>query len=241
MSDLPLSVLVVDDQEDVVDVIRRALVQSGHSVTAAHSGEEGLDLASVESFDVIVLDVMLPGMSGFDVARELRDRGVTTPILMLTARDEEDDVIRGLRQGADGYLPKPFRIGELEARLLALKRRVGMEKNTVLRYEDLELDRVKREVRRDGRDVNLTNIEFKLLETLMLKPGRVFSKDELLRMVWGLTFDPGTGVLNVHLGNLRGKVEAEGAPRLIETVRGRGYRLGPEAEDDAGTETGAET
>ncbi len=228
MSDLPLSILVVEDQEDVVDVIRRGLEQAGHAVTAASSGEEGLERASIDSFDVIVLDVMLPGISGFDVAGHLRDRGVTTPILMLTARDEEDDVIQGLRQGADGYLPKPFRIGELEARLLALKRRVGMEKNTVLRYDDLELDRVKREVRRDGREVNLTNIEFKLLETLLLKPGRVFSKDELLRMVWGLTFDPGTGVLNVHLGNLRGKVEAEGASRLIETVRGRGYRLGPD-------------
>jgi len=228
MSDLPLEILVVDDQDDVVEVIRRGLVQAGHTVTAALSGEEGLERASVDSFDVIVLDVMLPGMSGFDVARELRDRGVTTPILMLTARDDEDDVIQGLKQGADGYLPKPFRIGELEARLLALKRRVGMEKNTVLRFEDLELDRVKREVRRDGRDVNLTNIEFKLLETLLLKPGRVFSKDELLRMVWGLTFDPGTGVLNVHLGNLRAKVESDGGSRLIETVRGRGYRLGPD-------------
>lgn len=233
MSDLPLTVLVVEDQEDVVEVIRRGLVQAGHAVTAALSGEEGLERASIDSFDVIVLDVMLPGMSGFDVAQELRDRGVTTPILMLTARDDEDDVIRGLRQGADGYLPKPFRIGELEARLLALKRRVGMEKNTVLRFDDLELDRVKREVRRDGRDVNLTNIEFKLLETLMLKPGRVFSKDELLRMVWGLTFDPGTGVLNVHLGNLRGKVEAEGGTRLIETVRGQGYRLGPDGGADS--------
>lgn len=233
MSDLPLTILVVDDQEDVVEVIRRGLVEAGHTVVAAPSGEEGLERASIDSFDVIVLDVILPGMSGFDVARALRDRGVTTPILMLTARDDEDDVIEGLQQGADGYLPKPFRIGELEARLRALKRRVGMEQNTVLRYEDVELDRVKREVRRGGRDVNLTNIEFKLLETLMLKPGRVFSKEELLRMVWGLTFDPGTGVLNVHLGNLRGKVEADGGSRIIETARGRGYRLGPDRGADS--------
>jgi len=226
MSDLPLSILVVDDQESVVDVIRHGLTQMGHAVTSAFTGEDGLEKASVDSFDVIVLDVMLPGMNGFEVASALRDRGVTTPILMLTARDEEDDVIHGLRQGADGYLPKPFRIGELEARLVALKRRVGMEKNTVLRVGDLELDRVKREVRRASVEVNLTNIEFKLLETLMLKPGRVFSKDELLRMVWGLTFDPGTGVLNVHLGNLRGKIEADGGSRMVETVRGRGYRIG---------------
>ena len=223
MTDLPLDILVVDDQPDVVDVIRSGLEQAGHTVHSALSGEEGLARASTESFDAIVLDVMLPGMDGFEVARELRDRGVTTPILMLTAKDEEPDVVEGLSHGADAYLPKPFRIGELEAHLMALKRRVGMEARTVLSLHDVELDRVKREVRRSGRDISLTNIEFKLLETLMLRPDRIFSKEELLHMVWGLTFDPGTGVLNVHLGNLRGKLERDGEPRLIQTVRGRGY------------------
>ncbi|HSM03161.1 MAG TPA: response regulator transcription factor [Longimicrobiales bacterium] len=223
MAELPLDILVVDDQPDVVDVIRSGLQQAGHTVHSALSGEEGLARASTESFDAIVLDVMLPGMNGFEVARELRDRGVTTPILMLTAKDEEPDVVEGLSHGADAYLPKPFRIGELEAHLMALKRRVGMEARTVLRLHDVELDRVKREVRRGGREISLTNIEFKLLETLMLRPDRIFSKEELLHMVWGLTFDPGTGVLNVHLGNLRGKLEREGEPRLIQTVRGRGY------------------
>jgi DNA-binding response OmpR family regulator len=231
MTDLPLDILVVDDQPDVVDVIRTGLEQAGHTVHSAMSGEEGLARASTESFDAIVLDVMLPGMNGFDVARELRDRGVTTPILMLTARDQEPDVVEGLSHGADAYLPKPFRIGELEAHLMALKRRVGMESMTVLRLYDVELDRVKREVRRAGRDISLTNIEFKLLETLMLRPDRIFSKEELLHMVWGLTFDPGTGVLNVHLGNLRGKLEREGEPRLIQTVRGRGYCIVEELED----------
>jgi two-component system response regulator MprA len=231
VSDLPLDILVVDDQPDVVEVIRSGLELTGHTVHSAMSGEEGLARASTESFDVIVLDVMLPGMNGFDVARELRDRGVTTPILMLTARDEEPDVVEGLSHGADAYLPKPFRIGELEAHLMALKRRVGMEAKTVLRLHDVELDRVKREVRRGGRDISLTNIEFKLLETLMLRPDRIFSKEELLHMVWGLTFDPGTGVLNVHLGNLRGKLEREGEPRLIQTVRGRGYCIVPELEE----------
>lgn len=231
MTELPLDILVVDDQPDVVDVIRTGLEQAGHTVHSAMSGEEGLARASTESFDAIVLDVMLPGMNGFDVARELRDRGVTTPILMLTARDEEPDVVEGLSHGADAYLPKPFRIGELEAHLMALKRRVGMESMTVLRLHDVELDRVKREVRRGGRDISLTNIEFKLLETLMLRPDRIFSKEELLHMVWGLTFDPGTGVLNVHLGNLRGKLEREGEPRLIQTVRGRGYCIVEELED----------
>jgi DNA-binding response OmpR family regulator len=231
MAELPLDILVVDDQPDVVEVIRSGLQQAGHTVHSAMSGEEGLARASTESFDAIVLDVMLPGMNGFDVARELRDRGVTTPILMLTARDQEPDVVEGLSHGADAYLPKPFRIGELEAHLMALKRRVGMESRTVLRLHDVELDRVKREVRRSGRDISLTNIEFKLLETLMLRPDRIFSKEELLHMVWGLTFDPGTGVLNVHLGNLRGKLEREGEPRLIQTVRGRGYCMAEEQED----------
>ncbi len=222
---LPLDILVVDDQPEVVQVIRRGLEQEGHRVDHAHSGEEGLAKAMVGSYDVVILDVMLPGMNGFEVARKLRDGGITTPILMLTQRDTERDVIQGLEQGADAYLPKPFRLGELRAHLRALKRRVGMESNTVLRFEDVELDRVRREVRRAGADVPLTNIEFKLLETLMLRPGRTFSKEELLRMVWGLTFDPGTGVLNVHLGNLRGKLEERGEDRIIQTVRGKGYCL----------------
>lgn len=228
---MPLDILVVDDQPDVVEVIRRGLEDAGHRVRSALSGEEGLEIATAGSFDVIVLDVMLPGIDGFEVARQLRDRGVTTPILMLTARDRETDVVQGLTEGADAYLAKPFRIGELEAHLRALKRRVGMETRTVLRLHDLELDRVKREVRRGGREIPLTNIEFKLLETLMLRPDRVFSKEELLHMVWGLTFDPGTGVLNVHLGNLRGKLERDDQPRLIQTVRGRGYCMVGESGD----------
>jgi two-component system response regulator MprA len=222
---LPLDILVVDDQPEVVQVIRRGLEAEGHRVDYAHTGEAGLEKIAVGSYDVVILDVMLPGMSGFDVARRMRDQGITIPILMLTQRDTERDVIQGLEQGADAYLPKPFRLGELRAHLRALKRRVGMEANTVLRFEDVELDRVRREVRRGGRDVPLTNIEFKLLETLMLRPGRTFTKEELLRMVWGLTFDPGTGVLNVHLGNLRGKIEGRGATRIIQTVRGKGYCL----------------
>ncbi|MDT8340352.1 MAG: response regulator transcription factor [Longimicrobiales bacterium] len=227
MSDLPLDILVVDDQPDVVDVIRQGLEQAGHRVTAAATGEEGLEQALLGSHDVIVLDVILPGMDGFEVARQIRDRGVTTPILMLTSRDQERDVVEGLSRGADAYLPKPFRVGELEAHLRALKRRVGMESLTVLRIDDLRLDRVKREVRRGGDVIPLTNIEFKLLETLLLRPDRVFSKEELLHLVWGLTFDPGTGVLNVHLGNLRAKLEADGRSRLIHTIRGRGYSLTP--------------
>jgi two-component system response regulator MprA len=222
---LPLDILVVDDQPEVVQVIRRGLEAEGHRVDYALTGEAGLEKIAVGSYDVVILDVMLPGMSGFDVARRMRDQGITTPILMLTQRDTERDVIQGLELGADAYLPKPFRLGELRAHLRALKRRVGMEANTVLRFEDVELDRVRREVRRGGRDVPLTNIEFKLLETLMLRPGRTFTKEELLRMVWGLTFDPGTGVLNVHLGNLRGKIEGRGSSRIIQTVRGKGYCL----------------
>lgn len=226
----PLEILVVDDQPEVVDVIRHGLERDGHTVTSAGTGERGLELVSTRSFDVVILDVMLPGMDGFAVARELRSRGITTPILMLTQKDTEEDVIHGLEEGADAYLPKPFRIGELQAHLRALRRRVGMEANTVIRFHDLEVDRVRREVWRGEREVPLTNIELKLLETMMLRPGRTFSKDELLRLVWGLTTDPGTGVVNVHLGNLRAKLEAEGEPRVIQTVRGRGYRL---AVDDA--------
>jgi DNA-binding response OmpR family regulator len=230
VSDLPLDILVVEDQPDVVEVIRQGLEESGHSVEGVLTGEDGLERASARAYDVIVLDVILPGLDGFEVARALRDRGITTPILMLTARDQETDVVQGLAEGADAYLSKPFRIGELEAHLRALKRRVGMETQTILRADDLQLDRVKRVVRRGGADIPLTNIEFKLLETLMLRPKRIFSKEELLHMVWGLTFDPGTGVLNVHLGNLRGKLEAGGRSRLVHTIRGRGYSLSSAGE-----------
>lgn len=222
---LPLEILVVDDQPEVVQVIRRGLEQEGHHVDHAHSGEEGLAMIAAGSYDVVILDVMLPGLNGFEVARRIRDQGITTPILMLTQRDTERDIIHGLELGADAYLPKPFRLGELRAHIRALKRRVGMEARTVLRFDDVELDRVRREVKRAGRDVPLTNIEFKLLETLMLRPGRTYEKGELLRLVWGLTFDPGTGVLNVHLGNLRGKLEEGGGRRIIQTVRGKGYCL----------------
>lgn len=225
VSELPLHVLVVDDQADVVQVIRQGLEDAGHRVEAALTGEAGLEKASTRSYDVIVLDVILPGLDGFEVARLLRDRGITTPIVMLTARDQETDVVHGLAEGADAYLSKPFRIAELEAHLRALKRRVGMETRTVLHLEDVELDRVKREARRGGREIALTNIEFKLLETLMLRPERVFSREELLHLVWGLSFDPGTGVLNVHLGNLRAKLEADGQSRVVHTIRGRGYSL----------------
>lgn len=230
-AELPLSVLVVDDQADVVEVIERGLGAAGHAVDSALTGEAGLEKASSSTYDVIILDIMLPGIDGFEVARELRDRGVTTPILMLTSRDEETDVIHGLKEGADAYLPKPFRIGELDAHLRALRRRVGMDNRTVIQIEDVEIDRVNRSVKRGSTQIALTKIEFKLLETLMLRPGRVFSKEELLHLVWGLTFDPGTGVLNVHLGNLRAKLEQDSMSRIIRTVRGRGYSVGgPEDE-----------
>jgi DNA-binding response OmpR family regulator len=225
---LPLEILVVDDQPEVVQVIRRGLEQEGHHVDHASSGEEGLERIGVGSYDIVILDVMLPGLNGFEVAQRIRDPGITTPILMLTQRDTERDIIHGLELGADAYLAKPFRLGELRAHLRALRRRVGMEARTILRFDDVELDRVRREVKRGGHEVPLTNIEFKLLETLMLRPGRTFAKEELLRMVWGLTFDPGTGVLNVHLGNLRAKLEEASARRIIQTIRGKGYCLSTE-------------
>lgn len=223
--DLRLDVLVVDDQPAVANVIRRGLERDGHSVDHALTGEVGLEMATSHAYDVLVLDVVLPGISGFQVARSLRERGISTPILMLTQMDTERDVIQGLEHGADAYLPKPFRIGELRAHLLALKRRVGMDGNTVLRFGDLELHRVRRGASRGGRDLALTNIEFKILETLMLKPGRVFEKGELLSRVWGLDGEADTGVVHVHVTNLRGKLEAGGGTRIVRTVRGVGYRL----------------
>ncbi len=205
--------------------IRKGLQEEGHVVDVAGDGAEGLALASVEQYDAVVLDVMLPLKSGFHVASELRAQGNSTPILMLTAKDAREDIIHGLDVGADDYITKPFDFAELLARLRALSRRGQAIQEDVLRFDDIELDRVQHYVQRGGDPLNLTPTEFRLLEALMRKPGQVVRRTELLDRVWGMSFDPGTSLIDVHIANLRKKLENRGRRRVVVTVKGVGFTL----------------
>jgi len=209
----------------VAQFIRKGLQEEGHVVDVAGDGAEGLALASVEQYDAVVLDVMLPLKSGFHVASELRAQGNSTPILMLTAKDAREDIIHGLDVGADDYITKPFDFAELLARLRALSRRGQAIQEDVLRFDDIELDRVQHYVQRGGDPLNLTPTEFRLLEALMRKPGQVVRRTELLDRVWGMSFDPGTSLIDVHIANLRKKLENRGRRRVVVTVKGVGFTL----------------
>ncbi len=220
-----MHILVVEDDRKVASFIRKGLTEEGYAVDVAADGEEGSLKASVGEYDVIVLDVMLPERSGYELARELRREGSTTPIIMLTARDTTEDIIRGLNAGADDYLTKPFSFDELLARIRALLRREGVDRMLVLRYQDLELDHRRHQARRGQRVLDLTPKEFQLLEHFLLHPEEVITRTELLEKVWELEFDPESNVVDVHIGNLRRKLTLEGEPQLIETIRGVGYLL----------------
>ncbi|MBA2632546.1 MAG: response regulator transcription factor [Chloroflexi bacterium] len=220
-----MRILLIEDEPRVVAFLERGLREEGHAVDAAGDGDEAMAMASASEYDVIVLDLVLPDRSGFEVASELRATGDRTPILMLTARDAREDVVRGLDLGADDYLTKPFEFEELLARIRALARRGSSGEEAVLHYEDVELDRLRRQAQRAGEEVDLTPTEFRLLEALMRTPDQILSRRELLDRVWGIDFEPGTSLVEVHLANLRRKLESGGRGRIIETIRGRGFRL----------------
>jgi two-component system OmpR family response regulator len=221
-----MHLLVVEDDVKAARFLRQGLEEEGHAVDVADDGEEGLRLASSVTYDVIILDIMLPGRDGFEVTEVLRANGDVTPILALTARDTSADVVRGLDAGADDYITKPFDFDELVARVRALGRRTGpATAQSGLRVGDLELDRVRRIARRGERTIELAPREFRLLEHLALHAGQVQTRAGLLEMVWDITFDPGTNVVDAHVSNLRKKLEEGGAPRIVHTVRGSGYVL----------------
>ncbi len=220
-----MRILLIEDEPRVVQFIKRGLGEEGHDVDTASDAAQGLALAHVSQYDVIILDVMLPGQSGFHVASRLRSEGNATPILMLTARDTTTDIVRGLDVGADDYLTKPFDFEVLLARLRALGRRKTSIVDGVLRFQDVEMDLLQHTVSRSGVDVHLTPTEFKVLEALLRRPGEVVRRSELMDRVWGMSFDPGTGLVDVHMANLRSKLETGGRPRLIETITGVGFRL----------------
>lgn len=220
-----MRILVVEDDARLADLLRRGLTQDRHSVDVAGDGLSGVEKARAQRFDTIVLDVMLPGIDGFGVARTLRDSGVRTPILMLTARDSARDIVKGLDTGADDYLTKPFSFEVLRARLRALVRRASEESRTCLQIADLTLDTVSHQVRRGGRRILLTRTEFLLLELLMTRAGRVVSRDAMIEAAWGTERDVENNTLDVFVFQLRAKLEADGASRLVQTVRGFGYTL----------------
>lgn len=218
-------ILVAEDERAMAQILRKGLEQHDHSVTLAADGAEALAAVKAGSFDAVVLDVMLPAVSGLAVAQRLRKAGNHIPILMLTARDTPEDVIRGLDAGADDYLIKPFALGVLLARLRALSRRAASPTVTVLRVEDLALDPMRHEVSRGGRPVVLTATEFRFLEYLMRRPGRVVSRTSIIAAVWGGDHDIENNTVDNYIRVLRAKVDPDPETRLIHTVRGYGYVL----------------
>lgn len=222
-----MKLLIVEDEARMVDLLRKGLSEEGHTVTCASDGAEGFSLAKAYEFDVIILDVMMPKLTGYDLARRLRAEKVTTPILMLTARDSVPDIVRGLDLGADDYMTKPFSFDELVARLRAIKRRTLAGQDTSLRVADLVLDPASREVQRGEQHVSLTRTEYNLLERLMYRAGKVVSRRSLIESVWGFDREIEENTLDAFMRLLRNKIDAPGKPKLIHTVRGVGYIIRP--------------
>jgi two-component system, OmpR family, response regulator MprA len=221
-----MRVLVVDDERAVREALGRVLRVEGFEVAMACDGREAVRSQALAPADAVLLDVVMPGLDGLEVCRRLRDTGDRTPVLMLTARDEVGDRVAGLEAGADDYLPKPFALEELLARLRALLRRSGWsDRRDVLRLGDLVLDPHAYEVRRGGRLIELTHTEFLLLELFMHHPRQVLSRAQIFEDVWGYDFGRSSSSLEVYVGYLRRKTEAAGEPRLLHTVRGVGYVL----------------
>jgi two-component system OmpR family response regulator len=224
-----MRVLVVEDEPKMANVIRRSLTKEGLVADVAARGEEGLWMAQATPYDAIVLDVMLPDVSGFELCRQLREREVWSPVLMLTARGAVEDRVSGLDSGADDYLVKPFAIAELLARLRSLARRGVPERPVVLQVGDLTLDPAARTVRRRDIDLQLSTKEFSLLEAFMRRPGQVLSRLQLLEHAWDFAYEAQSNVVDVHVGRLRDKIDRPFGRQSLETVRGVGYRL----RDDA--------
>jgi len=219
-----MRILVIDDDRKITAALRRGLTYNGFEVDVANEGAEGLARARAIKPDLIVLDILMPGLNGLDVTRQLREDS-DVPILMLTARDALEDRVLGLETGADDYLVKPFAFAELLARIRALLRRRQADAPAVLRFEDLEMDTVSREARRAGQPVTLTAKEYDLLELFLRNPRRVLNREQILERLWGFDSDVDTHVLEVYVGYLRQKLEASGTARLIQTIRGVGYVL----------------
>ena len=216
-----MRVLIVEDELKMAGLIRRGLLEEGYAADVAQSGEDAIWMAEAHQYGAIVLDVILPGLSGFETCRRLRTAGVWSPVLMLTARDAVEDRVEGLDAGADDYLTKPFSFAELLARLRSLSRRGAVERPVELQIEDLRLDPSSRRVWRGDAEIALSPKEFALLETFMRRPGEVLSRLQLLEHAWDFAYENRSNVVDVYIRRLRRKI----GPELLETVRGAGYRL----------------
>jgi two-component system OmpR family response regulator len=220
-----MRVLVVEDELRMASLIRRGLVNEGLAADVAGTGEDALWMAQARDYDAIVLDVMLPGINGFETCRSLRTKGVWAPVLMLTARDSVEDRVAGLDTGADDYLVKPFAFAELLARLRALARRGEPERPSVLEVDDLRLDPASRQVWRGGQEIALSAKEFALLETFMRRAGEVLSRLHLLEHAWDFAYENRSNIVDVYVRHLRRKIDEPFGRHSLETVRGAGYRL----------------
>ena len=220
-----MRVLVVEDEKKTASFIRKALQEEGFAVDVCHDGNEALPVPRATAYDVIVLDIMLPGRDGLSLLRQWRVNRIAVPVLLLSARGEVNERVEGLNAGADDYLPKPFALVELTARVRALTRRGGDNKSAVLRVADLTLDTVTHRAQRGEKPIELTAREYRLLEFLMRSAGRLCGRMTILEKVWDYDFDPGTNLVDVYIKRLREKIDAEYEPKLLHTVRGTGYVL----------------
>ncbi|MFQ5901252.1 MAG: response regulator [Thermodesulfobacteriota bacterium] len=220
-----MRILFVEDEEALTHIIKKGLEEEGYSVDVCHDGEEGLYMAEEIPYDGIILDIMLPGIDGLSLLNTLRENGVTTPVLMLTARGALEDKIKGLDTGADDYLTKPFKFGELLARLRAILRRKIPEKRATLKVHDLEIDTGRREARRGGKIIPLTSKEYALLEYLAYNKDSVLSRTEITEHIYNDSFDLDSNIIDVFITTLRRKIDRDHPRKLIHTVRGAGYIL----------------
>ncbi len=224
-----MRILLVEDEKNVAAFIRKGLEEEFYAVDVAEDGTEGMLMATTSEYDLMVLDIMLPGLNGIELCKKLREKGIKTPILMLTAIDSVSSKVEGLESGADDYLTKPFAFSELLARIKALLRRVS-DSVSELSLEDLRVDLLSRRVFRADREILLTPKEFSLLEYMLRNKGRVLSRTQIIENIWGYNFDPNSNVVDVHIKFLREKVDSGSDRKLIHTVRGAGYIL--KAGDD---------
>ena len=222
-----MNVLVIEDEKKIASFVRKGLEAQGFVVDVSHHGDEGYTLATTRPYDALVLDIMLPGKDGLSILRNLRAKQMALPVILLTARSELNERLEGLNLGADDYLTKPFFIEELIARLHVITRRASGASQSILAVADLTLNLLTREVKRGGAIVELTPREFTLLEHLVRSPGRVLTRVQICEQVWGYDFDPGTNLVEVYIQRLRKKVDADAPVKLIETIRGVGYRIKP--------------